>query len=55
MPQLNPAPWFLILTLSWVVLLLLFHTKILMMTPYNNPTTPDLTTHQTTHWNWPWI
>nr|YP_009711367.1 ATP synthase F0 subunit 8 [Plestiodon tunganus]QGA46909.1 ATP synthase F0 subunit 8 [Plestiodon tunganus] len=55
MPQLNPAPWFLILLLSWTVLLLIFKTKILTSAHYNAPLAPDLLTPHTTPWNWPWI
>nr|YP_010247324.1 ATP synthase F0 subunit 8 [Plestiodon capito]QIC20040.1 ATPase subunit 8 [Plestiodon capito] len=54
MPQLNPAPWFLILLLAWAVLLLIFKTKVLTSTPYSTPLPPDLLTHHTTPWNWPW-
>nr|QNQ64839.1 ATP synthase F0 subunit 8 [Plestiodon liui] len=55
MPQLNPAPWFLILLLSWTVLLLIFKTKILMSAPHSAPLTPDLLAHRTAPWTWPWI
>nr|ADW93290.1 ATPase 8 [Brachymeles bonitae] len=54
MPQLNPSPWFFILLLSWVTLLLIFKTKILTSTPHNPPMLPDMTTSHTTPWNWPW-
>nr|NP_008781.1 ATP synthase F0 subunit 8 [Plestiodon egregius]AEA37822.1 ATP synthase F0 subunit 8 [Plestiodon egregius]BAA79214.1 ATPase subunit 8 [Plestiodon egregius lividus] len=54
MPQLNPAPWLLILLLSWTVLMFIFKTKTLSSTPHNTPTAPDLLTHHTTPWNWPW-
>nr|YP_009271637.1 ATP synthase F0 subunit 8 [Scincella vandenburghi]ANX10361.1 ATP synthase F0 subunit 8 [Scincella vandenburghi] len=54
MPQLNPAPWFFIMLLSWVTLLLIFKMKILFLTPLDNPTTPSHLAHHTTPWNWPW-
>nr|ADW93514.1 ATPase 8 [Brachymeles schadenbergi] len=54
MPQLNPSPWFLILLLSWAVLLLVFKSKILTSTPHNTPTLPDLAASHTTPWSWPW-
>nr|ADW93558.1 ATPase 8 [Brachymeles samarensis] len=55
MPQLNPSPWLLTLLLSWVVVLLVFKTKVVTSTPHSLPTPPDLTTSHTTSWNWPWI
>nr|YP_009180443.1 ATP synthase F0 subunit 8 [Lacerta bilineata] len=51
MPQLNPAPWFMILILIWMLLIMLL-TKIL-----NNK--PPLNTSQywkqsdEAHWTWP--
>nr|YP_010041661.1 ATP synthase F0 subunit 8 [Scincella reevesii]QPB14675.1 ATP synthase F0 subunit 8 [Scincella reevesii] len=54
MPQLNPSPWFLILLLSWITLLIIFKTKILLSTQPNNPTTPNLMAHHTAPWIWPW-
>nr|YP_009048839.1 ATP synthase F0 subunit 8 [Plestiodon elegans]AID52465.1 ATP synthase F0 subunit 8 [Plestiodon elegans] len=54
MPQLNPAPWLLILLLSWTVVLLIFKTKILSSASYSTPSAPDLSTRHTTPWNWPW-
>nr|BCO16624.1 ATP synthase F0 subunit 8 [Scincus scincus] len=55
MPQLNPAPWFFILFMSWLVILSIFKTKVLLSCSHTSPTTPDLLTHHSTPWNWPWI
>nr|YP_007316809.1 ATP synthase F0 subunit 8 [Pelodytes cf. punctatus II-2011]AEC33166.1 ATP synthase F0 subunit 8 [Pelodytes cf. punctatus II-2011]AGN71397.1 ATP synthase F0 subunit 8 [Pelodytes ibericus] len=54
MPQLNPAPWFVILLFSWMVFLIIMAPKI-----YNHkfPNEPSLTTSkkpETSHWIWPW-
>nr|YP_009563807.1 ATP synthase F0 subunit 8 [Isopachys gyldenstolpei]QAX27900.1 ATP synthase F0 subunit 8 [Isopachys gyldenstolpei] len=55
MPQLNPAPWFFILLLSWAVVLMMFKTKVLLITPPTSPAAPTQTPQHTTPWNWPWI
>nr|ADW93238.1 ATPase 8 [Larutia seribuatensis] len=54
MPQLNPAPWLFIFLLSWITLLMIFKTKVLLSAQPNNPAAPDLLTHHTAPWNWPW-
>nr|YP_097145.1 ATP synthase F0 subunit 8 [Thorius n. sp. RLM-2004]AAU20582.1 ATP synthase F0 subunit 8 [Thorius n. sp. RLM-2004] len=52
MPQLNPAPWFFILLMSWLV--------YLMMAPKtsNLKTLNELTIkndkNTASSWNWPW-
>nr|YP_009723037.1 ATP synthase F0 subunit 8 [Sphenomorphus indicus]QGP73397.1 ATP synthase subunit 8 [Sphenomorphus indicus] len=53
MPQLNPAPWFFILLLSWITMLLIFKTKVLYSQTPNN-TTPKPLVHHIAPWNWPW-
>nr|YP_010704586.1 ATP synthase F0 subunit 8 [Pseudechidna brummeri]ULM61743.1 ATP synthase F0 subunit 8 [Pseudechidna brummeri] len=54
MPQLNPAPWFMILLFSWLVFLMMIPTKV-MSHNFNNEPTPHMTETKTTHsWNWPW-
>nr|ABA39019.1 ATP synthase F0 subunit 8 [Leucopternis lacernulatus] len=54
MPQLNPAPWFLIMALSWLTLALIIQPKLLPFIPTNTqPTKPTTTTHIPS-WNWPW-
>nr|YP_010485991.1 ATP synthase F0 subunit 8 [Tropidophorus hainanus]UVW82163.1 ATP synthase F0 subunit 8 [Tropidophorus hainanus] len=55
MPQLNPAPWFIILLLSWTTLLTMFKMKIMFLPPLNNPATPDQPALPPTPWDWPWI
>nr|YP_010386988.1 ATP synthase F0 subunit 8 [Eutropis multifasciata]QXG82715.1 ATP synthase F0 subunit 8 [Eutropis multifasciata]UPO66919.1 ATP synthase F0 subunit 8 [Eutropis multifasciata]UZC57559.1 ATP synthase F0 subunit 8 [Eutropis multifasciata]UZC57572.1 ATP synthase F0 subunit 8 [Eutropis multifasciata] len=54
MPQLNPSPWFLILLLSWMTLLMMFKTKALSIAQENTPVPPTTTKQQTTSWTWPW-
>nr|ADW93242.1 ATPase 8 [Subdoluseps bowringii]AEA37820.1 ATP synthase F0 subunit 8 [Subdoluseps bowringii] len=54
MPQLNPAPWLLILILSWVTLLFLFKTKTTNATALNPTTAADLKADKMNPWNWPW-
>nr|YP_009332464.1 ATP synthase F0 subunit 8 [Kryptolebias hermaphroditus]API83171.1 ATP synthase F0 subunit 8 [Kryptolebias hermaphroditus] len=54
MPQLNPAPWFLILVFSWLVFLALMPPKILIhQFPYEPST---LTAHKpkANSWTWAW-
>nr|AIC78702.1 ATPase8 [Profundulus hildebrandi]AIC78703.1 ATPase8 [Profundulus hildebrandi]AIC78704.1 ATPase8 [Profundulus hildebrandi] len=54
MPQLNPAPWFLILVFSWFIFLTVIPSKVLA---HNFPNDPALHTKQkpqTESWNWPW-
>nr|YP_009229004.1 ATP synthase F0 subunit 8 [Paralichthys lethostigma]ALS20302.1 ATPase subunit 8 [Paralichthys lethostigma]WNH19206.1 ATP synthase F0 subunit 8 [Paralichthys squamilentus] len=54
MPQLNPAPWFMIFVLSWVVFLTIIPTKILAHTFPNEPTQQSTQKLKTESWNWPW-
>nr|YP_010507361.1 ATP synthase F0 subunit 8 [Takydromus sylvaticus]AFP97620.1 ATP synthase F0 subunit 8 [Takydromus sylvaticus]UXG18840.1 ATP synthase F0 subunit 8 [Takydromus sylvaticus] len=52
MPQLNPAPWFLIFLLTWLTLLLL-SMKILNNKP--KPSTPKYSKQLINmYWTWPW-
>nr|WNH22366.1 ATP synthase F0 subunit 8 [Callionymus bairdi] len=55
MPQLNPAPWFLILVFSWLVFLAFIPTKI-MSHNFPNKLTPFETKKASpkTSWTWPW-
>ncbi|CAI5799481.1 Hypothetical predicted protein, partial (mitochondrion) [Podarcis lilfordi] len=52
MPQLNPAPWFMMFVLVWTTLIMFF-TKIIN-------TSPRLSTQQykkqsnNHYWTWPW-
>nr|YP_010234415.1 ATP synthase F0 subunit 8 [Mesalina olivieri]QTA72568.1 ATP synthase F0 subunit 8 [Mesalina olivieri] len=52
MPQLNPAPWFLIFMLIWLMLFILL-TKVLKTPTNSSPLQP---THKPNNyfWTWPW-
>nr|AAT08572.1 ATP synthase F0 subunit 8 [Bipes tridactylus] len=52
MPQLNPAPWFALLILTWVTLMLLL-TKISNSITPPSPQLQWKKAHDTT-WSWPW-
>nr|WNH37643.1 ATP synthase F0 subunit 8 [Lophotus capellei]BBG74543.1 ATPase subunits 8 [Lophotus capellei] len=54
MPQLNPAPWFLILVFTWIVFLTILPPKIIAHTTPNEPTIKNAEETKTTPWNWPW-
>nr|YP_010944702.1 ATP synthase F0 subunit 8 [Fowleria isostigma]WMC20786.1 ATP synthase F0 subunit 8 [Fowleria isostigma] len=54
MPQLNPAPWFMILVFSWLVFLTVIPPKILAHTFPNEPTSQAVQKPKTDPWNWPW-
>nr|ALR69020.1 ATP synthase F0 subunit 8 [Taeniacara candidi] len=54
MPQLDPAPWFAILVLSWVIFLLVLPPKILIHQLFNPIASQDLNLLTTGYWNWPW-
>nr|YP_002427681.1 ATP synthase F0 subunit 8 [Eremias brenchleyi]ABO64377.1 ATPase subunit 8 [Eremias brenchleyi] len=52
MPQLNPAPWFMVLLLIWATFIIML-TKVLKTRPNLTPTQCH---HQpsTNLWIWPW-
>nr|WNH37196.1 ATP synthase F0 subunit 8 [Urophycis regia] len=54
MPQLNPAPWFMILVFSWMIFLVIIPPKILKHIFPNEPSPQNATKTQTTPWDWPW-
>nr|BBU26219.1 ATPase subunit 8 [Anabas testudineus] len=54
MPQLNPAPWLLILLFSWLVFLTIIPQKVLAHTFPNDPAPKALKTSKMETWNWPW-
>nr|BBG74426.1 ATPase subunits 8 [Polyipnus polli] len=54
MPQLNPAPWFSILLLSWFFLLTVIPPIVLAHTSLNDPAL-DPEQMKTEPWNWPWL
>nr|AEX10803.1 ATPase8 [Phrynosoma orbiculare]AEX10821.1 ATPase8 [Phrynosoma orbiculare] len=54
MPQLNPSPWFLILLMTWAMLMIIFLNKTLSTLFPNTPTENQLKTKPLTPWIWPW-
>nr|WNH23933.1 ATP synthase F0 subunit 8 [Ostichthys trachypoma] len=54
MPQLNPAPWFMILIFSWFIFLTLIPPKITAHNFPNEPSPQAAETPKTKSWNWPW-
>nr|ABA39009.1 ATP synthase F0 subunit 8 [Leucopternis melanops]ABA39011.1 ATP synthase F0 subunit 8 [Leucopternis melanops] len=54
MPQLNPTPWFLIMTLSWLTFTMIIQPKLLPFIPPNTPSTKPTAITHTPSWNWPW-
>nr|YP_001491374.1 ATP synthase F0 subunit 8 [Triacanthus biaculeatus]BAF51898.1 ATPase subunit 8 [Triacanthus biaculeatus] len=54
MPQLNPDPWFMILTFSWLVFGMVFPQKVLSHTFPNEPVQRSTDTVKTATWTWPW-
>nr|AOS51664.1 ATP synthase F0 subunit 8 [Istiblennius dussumieri] len=54
MPQLNPAPWFMIFTLSWLVFLIIIPPKVLAHSFPNEPSPTSAEKPEVTPWNWPW-
>nr|YP_581741.1 ATP synthase F0 subunit 8 [Platysternon megacephalum]ABB22849.1 ATP synthase F0 subunit 8 [Platysternon megacephalum] len=54
MPQLNPDPWFLILSLAWLTYILVLQPKILSNKSMNHPTNKNNEIIKTNPWTWPW-
>nr|QKI36939.1 ATP synthase F0 subunit 8 [Podargus strigoides]QOL12090.1 ATP synthase F0 subunit 8 [Podargus strigoides]USH58310.1 ATP synthase F0 subunit 8 [Podargus strigoides] len=54
MPQLNPNPWFFIMTLSWLTLSLFIQPKLLTLTSTNHPSNKTLPNPKISPWTWPW-
>nr|QXU60012.1 ATP synthase F0 subunit 8 [Coturnix ypsilophora] len=54
MPQLNPAPWFTILLMTWFTFSFLIQPKLLAFTPTNSPSNKATATTKPTPWTWPW-
>nr|YP_009584253.1 ATP synthase F0 subunit 8 [Gallirallus striatus]QBL56281.1 ATP synthase F0 subunit 8 [Gallirallus striatus] len=54
MPQLNPHPWFYIMSLTWLTFSLIIQPKLLSFFPTNpiHNKSPMNTKNQ--HWIWPW-
>nr|AKJ76897.1 ATP synthase F0 subunit 8 [Phrynosoma sherbrookei] len=55
MPQLNPSPWFLILLMTWIMLMLIFLNKTLSMLYPNTPAQNQSKTNPLMPWTWPWF
>nr|YP_009258923.1 ATP synthase F0 subunit 8 [Dopasia gracilis]AIQ78422.1 ATP synthase F0 subunit 8 [Dopasia gracilis]QJF46553.1 ATP synthase F0 subunit 8 [Dopasia gracilis] len=54
MPQLNPAPWLLIMVLSWLALTTLFLSKTQNARFPNTPPHQQPCKQVTNTWVWPW-
>nr|YP_001648427.1 ATP synthase F0 subunit 8 [Odontobutis platycephala]AAY18975.1 ATP synthase F0 subunit 8 [Odontobutis platycephala] len=54
MPQLNPAPWFMILMFTWLVFITTIPPKVLAFITPNKLTQQNANKPKTEHWNWPW-
>nr|YP_009344666.1 ATP synthase F0 subunit 8 [Chaetobranchopsis bitaeniatus]ALR68880.1 ATP synthase F0 subunit 8 [Chaetobranchopsis bitaeniatus] len=54
MPQLNPHPWFIILTFSWMIFLVMIPPKVLAHSFPNEPALQNTKNPKTEPWNWPW-
>nr|YP_010397724.1 ATP synthase F0 subunit 8 [Rasbora borneensis]UQJ78884.1 ATP synthase F0 subunit 8 [Rasbora borneensis] len=54
MPQLNPIPWFMILTFSCEIVVFLTPTKVFGRTKPNELTLMDTKKYQSLNWTWPW-
>nr|AGN71281.1 ATP synthase F0 subunit 8 [Leptodactylus melanonotus] len=53
MPQLDPMPWFFILTSSWLIFVLVTPTKVTKYTHLNDPA-PQTFEGLNKPWFWPW-
>nr|AEX66106.1 ATP synthase F0 subunit 8 [Emys orbicularis]QNJ33341.1 ATP synthase F0 subunit 8 [Emys orbicularis] len=54
MPQLNPNPWFLIFSSSWLMYTLILQPKISSYLLTNNPTNTHNKIMNLAPWTWPW-
>nr|AFY11271.1 ATPase subunit 8 [Centromochlus existimatus]AFY11283.1 ATPase subunit 8 [Centromochlus existimatus]AFY11293.1 ATPase subunit 8 [Centromochlus existimatus]AFY11299.1 ATPase subunit 8 [Centromochlus existimatus]AFY11309.1 ATPase subunit 8 [Centromochlus existimatus] len=54
MPQLNPAPWFAILVLSWLIFLTVVPQKVMNHSFTNEITALSTKSLKSDIWNWPW-
>nr|YP_010426212.1 ATP synthase F0 subunit 8 [Geoclemys hamiltonii]USL48208.1 ATP synthase F0 subunit 8 [Geoclemys hamiltonii]WBR37755.1 ATP synthase F0 subunit 8 [Geoclemys hamiltonii] len=55
MPQLSLDPWFLVLSFSWFMYILILQPKISFYLTPNNPTNKNNKATNTNSWTWPWI
>nr|YP_003457113.1 ATP synthase F0 subunit 8 [Lophiodes caulinaris]BAI76959.1 ATPase subunit 8 [Lophiodes caulinaris] len=54
MPQLDPAPWLLILVFSWLVFLTILPSKVMAHIFPNGLTLQSMKKTKTNPWIWPW-
>nr|BAO84671.1 ATPase subunit 8 [Foetorepus altivelis] len=54
MPQLDPAPWFLIMTFSWTIFLGFMPFKIMSHAFPNKPDSSAKEVSTKNSWTWPW-
>nr|WNH22873.1 ATP synthase F0 subunit 8 [Lophogobius cyprinoides] len=54
MPQLNPAPWFLIIIFSWLVFLVVVLPLTSLHTDPNAPAPQNAQPEVTPPWHWEW-
>nr|AZZ71603.1 ATP synthase F0 subunit 8 [Holbrookia lacerata]AZZ71668.1 ATP synthase F0 subunit 8 [Holbrookia lacerata] len=54
MPQLNPSPWFFILLMTWLMLMVAYMNKTLSLFYPNPPTNHQSKEKHLTPWTWPW-
>nr|YP_010393266.1 ATP synthase F0 subunit 8 [Syngnathus californiensis]YP_010393279.1 ATP synthase F0 subunit 8 [Syngnathus euchrous]YP_010393305.1 ATP synthase F0 subunit 8 [Syngnathus leptorhynchus]YP_010393318.1 ATP synthase F0 subunit 8 [Syngnathus exilis]UPX89441.1 ATP synthase F0 subunit 8 [Syngnathus californiensis]UPX89454.1 ATP synthase F0 subunit 8 [Syngnathus euchrous]UPX89480.1 ATP synthase F0 subunit 8 [Syngnathus leptorhynchus]UPX89493.1 ATP synthase F0 subunit 8 [Syngnathus exilis] len=54
MPQLNPAPWLLILVFSWFVFTTIIPPKVASHKTPNDPNPQSTKTLKMTPWTWQW-
>nr|YP_008815564.1 ATP synthase F0 subunit 8 [Aetobatus flagellum]AGY96933.1 ATP synthase F0 subunit 8 [Aetobatus flagellum] len=54
MPQLNPAPWFLIFLFTWLFFLTIMPNKVMSHYYNNSPNVKDSPMPESNPWNWPW-
>nr|YP_010957112.1 ATP synthase F0 subunit 8 [Antimora microlepis]WMY90387.1 ATP synthase F0 subunit 8 [Antimora microlepis]WNH23263.1 ATP synthase F0 subunit 8 [Antimora microlepis] len=54
MPQLDPSPWLMIFTFTWLTFLIILPAKVMAHVFPNEPTPQSMMTPKTTSWNWVW-
>nr|BAJ54445.1 ATPase subunits 8 [Hyperopisus bebe] len=54
MPQLNPAPWFLLLIFSWLIFLTVIPQKVMQHNFLGEPAPRTAKEYTSTPWTWPW-
>nr|YP_448859.1 ATP synthase F0 subunit 8 [Testudo horsfieldii]AAY62476.1 ATP synthase F0 subunit 8 [Testudo horsfieldii] len=55
MPQLNPDPWFLVLSSTWLTYAIILQPKISSYLPTNTPNkNKNNKIINTKPWTWPW-